>query len=132
MSARMKFDEWLKSEVTYGRELVHSAVEGARSGRQQILASEPVGDVLTRSARLSAAAGALGASLGLIAVAVGMRRKSMRSAVGFGLVGAVLGFSSSMAFCTRDLTSGMAQGALSKVNAVRDAHWLARHPIDYA
>ncbi len=132
MRADMKFDDWLKSEVKYGRDLMHSAVEGARTGREQALASGRVSDVLTRSAHMSAAAGALGASLGLIAVYLGMKRKSLRSALGFGLVGAVVGFSSSMAFCTRELTSGMAHGALAKMNTVRDAHWLAKHPIDYA
>ncbi len=132
MRAGMKFDDWLKSEVEYGRALMHSAVKGARTGREQALSSERMSAVLNRSARLSAAAGAVGASLGLIAVYVGMKRKSVRSAVGFGLVGAFVGFTSSMAFCTRELTGGMAHGALAQMNTVRDAHWLARHPIDYA
>jgi hypothetical protein len=132
MSAGMKFDEWLKSEVEYGRSLMHSAVEGARKGRDQALACQPVSEVLTRSARKSAACGALGASLGVIAVYMSVKHKPVRYAVGFGLLGAVIGFGGSMALSTRELTSGMARGAFTKMNTVRDAHWLARHPIDYA
>ncbi len=128
----MKFDDWLKSEVEYGRALMQSAVEGARSAREKALASEPVAQVLTRSARKSAACGVAGASLGLIAVYLSVKHRSVRNAVGFGLLGAIVGFGSSMALSTRELTSGMAHGALAKMGTVRDAHWLAHHPIDYA
>ena len=50
----------------------------------------------------------------------------------FGLLGGVIGFAGSIAWATRHMTGGMARGALQKVNVVRDAHWLSKHPVDYA
>jgi hypothetical protein len=47
----MRREPWLKSQLEYGHDLIHSAVEGARSAGEHALATERVGAVLARSAQ---------------------------------------------------------------------------------
>lgn len=123
----MALETWLKSEVEYGGELVRCAVAGART------AGEPVGAVLARSARASWPWLTVGASIGLLASCLGNRRKSRAGAAVCGvLLGAAVGFSANVAFSTRQLAEDSVRGAMRNINGVRDAHWLAKHPIDYA
>jgi hypothetical protein len=128
----MKHEPWLKSQLQYGHDLIHSAVEGARSAEEHACTTEPVGVLLTRSARASLPWAAIGASLGLLAVYSARKQKSIRMQLLFGLLGAALGFGTKAALSTRWLTGEMVHGAVQSVNSVRDAHWLAEHPIDYA
>ncbi|MFZ3214117.1 MAG: hypothetical protein WA188_21630, partial [Terriglobales bacterium] len=60
----MNLDEWLKSGVEYGWDLLCSAVEGARSAEEQIREEESPGAVLRRSALNSLAPTVTAASLG--------------------------------------------------------------------
>ena len=72
---------------------------------------------------------AIGAVMGLLGATVTGRRKTVsRTAMG-GLIGSVVGFSAGLAW-----TSGRpaARAAARRVNAVRDARWLAMNPINYA
>jgi hypothetical protein len=128
----MRHEPCLKSQLEYGRDLIHCAVEGARSVRNHALATESVGTVLARSARASLPWAAIGASVGLLAVSSAARHKSIRNQVLFGLLGALVGFGTNVAFSTRQLTGGIVHGAVRNINTARDAHWLAKHPIDYA
>jgi hypothetical protein len=128
----MNLDGWLKSGIEYGWELLRAAVEGARSAEEQIRKVESPRSVLIRSARISLAPSVAAASLGLVAGYWVSRRKSAHNTVAFGLAGAVLGFAGGMAWGTRHMAGGMARGAIKKVDAARDTHWLAKHPIDYA
>ena len=128
----MRHEPWLKSELEYGRDLIHSAVQGARSVREHALATEPVGTMLARSARASLPWAAVGASMGLVAVYSGSKHESIRNQVLFGILGAVIGLGTSVALSTRQLTGEIVHGAVQNTKTVRDAHWLARHPIDYA
>ena len=128
----MNLDAWLKSGVGYGWDLIRSALEGARSGGDEIQEEESPGSVLLRSARTSLALSVAAASVGLLAGYWVSRRKSARKAGAFGLAGAAIGFAGGMAWGTRHMTGEMARGAIRKMDAARDAHWLARHPIDYA
>jgi len=128
----MKQEPWLKSQLEYGHDLFHSAVEGARSAEEHALATEPVGVLLTRSARASLPWAAIGASLGLLAAHSARKHKSIRNQILFSLLGAALGFGTKAALSTRQLTGEIVHGAVRSVNSVRDAHWLAKHPIDYA
>lgn len=125
----MNLEELSKSGIAYGWLLLRSALEGARSAGQET--DEPARSVLLRSARTSLAPSVAIASLGVAAGYLLSRRKSQRLA-GFGVAGAVLGFAGGMAWGTRRVTGGMARGALRKLDAARDAHWLAKHPVDYA
>jgi len=126
----MRHEAWLKSELEYGHDLVHSALQGARSAGEHALTTEPVGAVLARSARASLPWAAIGASAGLLYSA--RKHEPIRNRALFGILGAVIGFGTNVALSTRPLTTEIVHGAVRNINTVRDAHWLARHPIDYA
>ena len=128
----MNLDAWLKSGIAYGWNLLRSAVEGARSAEEQIAKEESPRSVLLRSARTSMAPSVAAASLGLAAGYLVSKRRSARNAAAFGLLGAVIGFAGGMAWGTRRMTGVMARGAKRKMDATRDAHWLTKHPVDYA
>jgi len=125
----MNLDAWLKSGIAYGCDLLRSAVEGARSAGQQIGKEE---SVLMRSARASLAPSLAVASLCAVAGYWAGKRKPAYNTVALGLLGAVIGFAGGMAWSTRHMTGGLARGAIESVNAARDAHWLNKHPVDYA
>jgi len=128
----MNLDGWLKSGIEYGWDLLRSAVEGARSTEEQIRKEESPGVMLRRSAVSSLAPTVAAASLGLAAGYLVSRRKSGHRAAAFGLAGALIGFAGGMAWSTRHMTGDMARGAKKKIDATRNAHWLAKHPVDYA
>lgn len=128
----MELQTWLKSEVEYGEELVQSAIAGARSAGEKVLAAECLGTVLGRSTWTSLPWATVGASIGVLASSWGSKRHSPRRAVLFGLLGAALGFGATVAVSTRHLTEETVRGAVRNVNTVRDAHWLAKNTIDYA
>jgi len=123
----MKLDQLLKSGIVYGWDLLRSAVEGARSGQQDL---DPR-SVLLRSARTSLAASIAMASLGVGAGYLLTRRKSQKL-VGFGMLGAAIGFTGGMLWSTRRMTGDMARGAMRNMDETRNARWLARHPVNYA
>jgi hypothetical protein len=75
---------------------------------------------------------ALGASIGVLAVYSARKHESIRNQVLFGILGAVIGLGTNITLSTRQLTGEMVHGAVRNINTVRDAHWLAKHPIDYA
>jgi hypothetical protein len=56
----MSFLEWLRSSVDYGRRLVDSKVEGARTGEDEFLEEEALAPHLERSARQALALPSLG------------------------------------------------------------------------
>jgi len=123
---------WLKSGIAYGWDLLCSAVEGARSAGEQIRGEESPRSVLVRSARTSLVSAVAVASFGVVAGYWASKRKPAHNAVAFGLLGAVIGFAAGMAWGTRHVTGGMARGAVKKMDSARDAHWLTKHPVDYA
>lgn len=125
----MKIERLLKSGVAYGWALLRSALEGARSAEHGT--SEQPRSVLLRSARTALTPSIAVASLGIAAGYFLSRRKTQKVA-GFGLLGAVIGFAGGMAWGTRRMTRGMARAAIRKLDATRDAHWLSKHPVDYA
>ena len=128
----MKHEPWLKSQLEYGHDLIHSAVEGARAAEEHARTAEPVALLLTRSALASLPWAAVGAAVGLLAVCSGRKHKSIRNQIRFGLLGAAIGFGANVALGTRQLTGEMVHSAVRNINTVRDAHWLAKHPVDYA
>jgi len=128
----MKHEAWLKSQLEYGHDLIQSATEGVRSAGAHALAAEPVGAQLTRSARASLLWTMMGASIGLLAICSARKHNSIRNQVLFGLLGAAIGFGTNVALNTRQLTAEIVHDAVRNINSVRDAHWLAKHPIDYA
>ena len=119
----------LKSEFNYAADLIGAGVDGVVSGWKERRA------VRSASVRKPAVlvSAAVGLTLGILGVCLNARRRSIgyRAAVG-GLAGGALGLGIGMAWESRDFTGSAARGAAQKVNAVRDARWLAANPISYA
>lgn len=128
----MKIGDWLKSEVDYGRDLAGSGWQGARTARDSMLQGERVGALVGRSVRASWAPTVMGAGLGALCALLAQRRKPNTGAlVAMGVVGGVVGFTAGVAWETRQLSSGMARGAMRKIGSARDTHWLGKHPINF-
>ena len=129
----MTFRTWIKSNLDYGRSLVISGWEGARATGRMTLEGAPVAVILIRSVRTSCMPALIGAYIGALGAALGNRRRRAYGIISISTtLGAVIGFTTGMAWGTRRLTGGMVQGARKKMDAVRDAHWLEKNPIDYA
>jgi hypothetical protein len=128
----MKIGDWLKSEVDYGRNLAGSGLQGARAAADSILHGEHVGKILGRSARASWAPTVMGAGLGALCGLLAQRRKPNVAAVAaMGIVGGVVGFTAGVAWETRQISSGIARGAIRNIGTTRDSHWLGKHPINF-
>jgi uncharacterized membrane protein YeaQ/YmgE (transglycosylase-associated protein family) len=124
----MKIGDWLKSEVEYGRDLADSGWQGARSA----LLDKPVGEILSHSVRASWAPTVMGAGIGALCGLIAQRRKPKTSVVvAMGVVGSFVGFSAGVAWETRQLSSGIARGAMRNIGSTRDSHWLGKHPINF-
>ena len=124
---------WFESNLNYGKNLVGSSVEGARSARKMTSDGECAGSILARSARDSWQLVTIGVGLGLLCGFLASRRKpSPGKMLACGALGAFVGLGTGMAWETRQLAGDMARGAIRNARVVRDAHWLERHPIDYA
>jgi hypothetical protein len=128
----MNFGEWSKSNADYGRKLVKSGLEGARSGRETFLNGESLAPFLGESIRHALAPTALGVCIGVLGGYSGNRHKSAGRALAYGLVGAAIGFGAGVAWQTRRLAASVATGAVRGIEKVRDEHWLEHNPIDYA
>lgn len=128
----MKIGDWLKSEVEYGRDLADSGWQGARVACDSILQGEPVGSILGRSIRASWAPTVMGVGVGTLCALLAKRGKPKTGAVvAMGLVGGAVGFGAGVAWDTRQLSSGMARGAMRRIGSTRDSHWLGKHPINF-
>jgi hypothetical protein len=128
----MKPEDRMKSGLQYGRALVNSGLSGLRNGRDSHLHGQPLSDILTGSARGALGLAAIGTCAALLGSCVSGRRNRSAKAVGFGVVGSVIGLAVGLAWKTRELTASMGRCALKEMGAVRDEHWLQTHPIDYA
>jgi len=128
----MSFLEWSKSNVDYGRRLVDSAVEGARTAEDEFLRDKPLAVNLERSARQALTPTVFGACLGLLSWYLGSERHSTRRALACGFRGGAIGFGAGVLWENRKLISSVASGALKNINKTRDNHWFEKNPIDYA
>ncbi len=128
----MDLREWSKANADYSRKLFVSGVEGARSGRATFLHGEALTPYLGESVRRALKPAALGAYLGVLGSYPGSRQKSVGRALVFGLLGGAIGLGAGFAWESRRLTASAAGGALRNIGKVRDEHWWAKHPIDYA
>ena len=128
----MALHEWSKSNASYGRKLINSGIEGARSGRETFLNGEPLKPFISESVRRALKPAALGACLGVLGGYPGNRHKSIGRALARGLLGGAIGLGAGVVWESRHLTASAAGGALTNIGRVRDQHWLTKHPIDYA
>lgn len=128
----MNMGDWMKSELEYGRELADSGWMGARNAWENVVQTEPVSELLSRSIRASWAPAIMGAGVGaLCALLVQRRKASAPVAIALGAVGSFVGFTAGVAWETRQVSSKVASGALRQMSTTRDSHWLERHPINF-
>jgi hypothetical protein len=128
----MNLTEWSRSSIDYGRKLVSSGLEGAKTGEEEYLDGDELSPYLGDSARHAIAPGVIGICIGALTGYYANRRRSAWRAFGFGLLGGLLGFGASLAWESRGLGRCIVSDALKSINKVRDEHWLEKHPIDYA
>ena len=122
---------WSRSEVEYGRKVLNSGLEGARSGREAFLSGRPLTPLLSESVRNACKPAAIGAGVGVLGSCSGSR-KSIGRVLAFGLLGGAIGFSAGVVWQNRRLVASTARGAWRNIDEVRDERWLEKHPIDYA
>jgi hypothetical protein len=128
----MDLCKWSKSKTHYSRELLHSGIEGARSGGEAFLQGEPFTPFLSSSLRSALKPAVVGACIAVLGSLPAYRDKSVRRTLAFGLLGGVLGMGAGVAWESRRLSASVAGAALKNISKARDEHWLASHPIDYA
>jgi hypothetical protein len=129
----MKLSTFIRSNTDYSRSLFHAALSGARSAQESALDGKTVGTLVARSTIHSFGWVVVGAIAGAAAGAR-LRYKQqpkVDSTVPGALLGAAFGLSTGLLWNTRPLTQGVVRGAKKGVNAVRDANWLARNPINF-
>lgn len=128
----MYISELCKSEFDYGRKVVNSGLEGARSGREAFLCGRPFTPFFRESILKALKPAGLGAVVGLVADCRSNERRSVGRIITSGLLGGLIGLAAGLVWETRALASSSAVGALEKIGEVRDEHWLEKNPIDYA
>jgi hypothetical protein len=124
--------KWSKSNIDYGRKLLSSGLEGARSGREAFLNGKPLSPFLGESVRHVLKPAAFGLCIGVLGGYRGNLRRSGRRVFAYGFVGAAIGFAASVVWESRRLAASVASGSFRNIGKVRDEHWLERYPIDYA
>jgi hypothetical protein len=120
------------SEFEYGRRVLNSGLEGARSGRDAFLDGRSLTPFLIEAAKSALKPASVGACVGLLSGYRGSGHSSISKILGFGFLGSLIGFASGVAWESRDLTASVAASAMKNIDNVRDEHWLQKHPIDYA
>ena len=120
------------SSLEYGRKLLNSGFEGARSGREAFLHGRPLTPFLSESARAAWKPAALAACIAIVGGCPGSRHRSVSRMVAYGFLGGAIGFGTALAWKSRHLTASVTDGAWRNIGRVRDEHWLEKHPIDYA
>jgi hypothetical protein len=124
----MNIGDWIKSEVEYGRNLADSGWQGAR----EALHGESLRKIFSQSARDSWAPTLIGAGVGALCTLLVQRRRPKPAAVAaMAVVGGVVGFTAGVAWETRQLSGGMARGAMRSMGSTRDSHWLDKNPINF-
>jgi hypothetical protein len=128
----MVLSDWSRSEFEYGRRVLNSGLEGARSGREAFLNGRSLTPFLGEVARNALKPAGVGVCLGLLSGYRGNGHSSITRILGFGLLGSLIGFASGVAWGSRDLTASVTANALKNIGRASDEHWLEKHPIDYA
>ena len=127
----MKVDQWLKSNVTDGRELLDSGYTGAQGAVKAAIKRDDVQADLARSAHGAWKAAAIGAFVGSLTGYLSEEKKPLQGALAGALLGGALALGGVMAWGTRKLIAAAASGAIDNVNATRDEQWLSHNPIAY-
>lgn len=128
----MNFVQWSRSSVDYGRKLVDSAVEGARTGERKFLEEESIGPFVSESAQQALGPALIGACLGVVGGYLWNGRRSRTRSVACAFLGGAIGFGAGVIWDSRHFTASVASGAWKSVGKTRDEHWFEKNPIDYA
>jgi hypothetical protein len=128
----MDLRHWSKSEVAYGRKLLDSGLEGARSGEEAFLHGRPLKPFLNESIRTATLPATVGACVGVLSNLPANGHRSIGRMLLFGFLGGAIGLSTGVAWESRRLTASAAHGALRNIHKVRDEHWVEKHPVAYA
>jgi hypothetical protein len=124
--------EWSRSNVDYGRKLVDSAMEGARTGEREFLKHESLAPFFAHSARQARKPAVIGLCLGALAGYLGTERRSKTAVVACAFLGGAIGFGASVIWDSRHLSASVASAAWKHIGKTRDEHWFEKNPIDYA
>ena len=124
----MTTPKWLGSDITYVRSLAEAGVNGV-PGVWNGAGTRAYPPVLRNSGWVSTA---IGGTIGALSALLFRRRRSGYGTALGGLVGSAIGFGGGVAWASRDLTGTVARSVIQEVNAVRDARWLEKNPVDYA
>ena len=127
----MNITDKIKDNLTYGKELVESGIEGAAEARKEVFAAEGKTDLVHEAAQESWQSATVGAMVGAIVGVLVDDRKPACGVFFGGLLGAAAGFAASFAWKTRPLSTAIARGAGKRIGRARDQHWLTGHPINY-
>lgn len=127
MSAR----RWLEA-AGYACALLKSGLEGTRAGREAFLDGQPLTPFLQESARQALCLGLIGGGMGVLGASLSRSPKSAGRRIACGIAGGMIGLGAGLTWGTHQLAGSMARGAFKSMEASRDAHWLKKHPIDYA
>ena len=130
MKAAMRMLPSLKSQVIYARDIVKAGLDAATSAGKSDSGEETA--VLARAGQSALAPAALGLAIGVVGVCLSRKGRSANTAIVGGLVGAAIGFTTGVAWGTREQAKMCCREAAHNVQVVRDAHWLETHPIAYA
>ncbi|MGZ7099373.1 MAG: hypothetical protein ACXVJ8_12920 [Candidatus Angelobacter sp.] len=128
----MQVSEWSKSEVEYGRRVLNSGLEGGRSGQEAFLHGRPVSPFFRESFRKANKPAVLGVLVGMLTGCPKNGHWSATRVLASGLLGGLIGLTAGVVWESRLLAASVAGGALSRIDKVRDEHWLEKNPIDYA
>jgi hypothetical protein len=123
----MEIRRSLESELAYARKIADAGWTGIASARQGFDRS-----LFTSAKTAIWLPAAIGAGVGVLSRCVIGKRRSVSNVALSGFVGSVVGFGAGVAWKSRQVTGRAARNSMRMINEVRDAHWLERHPIDYA
>jgi hypothetical protein len=127
----MTAQQWLKSEVKYGRRVLHAGIEGTRSGQEAFLKGRRLTPYINDSVCKALAPAAMGACIGVLG-SLTQKHRSVGRVLAAASLGGAIGFAAGIAWESRGLTGSAVRGALKRIDKVRDEHWFERNPIAYA
>jgi hypothetical protein len=127
----MTAQQWLKSEVKYGRKVLHAGIEGTRSGQEAFLNGRRLTPFLNDSVCRAFIPAAIGTCNG-VAGSLTRKNRSVGRVLAAASLGGAIGFAAGIAWESRGLTGSAVRGALKRIDKVRDEHWFERNPIAYA
>lgn len=121
----------LKAGLDYGKDLVESAVGGAREARLDEFDEGELADELREVLEDSWRPALIGACAGALVGYVTNRERPSGSVVSGALVGAAVGFAGSLLWGSRHVTGTLARGAVKGVSRMQDRRWLEKNPVVY-